>query len=409
MRSNVRLASGLICLLICLALGLAQAGCGSSGGMNGFINGGNSGGVGGSGGSNTDASSNKDTASGSDAVAASLGCGMAAPADPAPVADNHNYQKFTISVTAATMSSYATSSATSFNRLYYVRLPDNYDPTKPYRVIYLGPGCGAAQDITPTSRKGFPFDTDTIATDAKSNAILVQMEQGFYNPATYNSATCMPNGAGTATTACQYCFDDWADIYASSPIPDAPDKVAMEKAYFDALHKQIESKYCVDKNRQFFTGYSSGGWLAQQLGCWFPDVLRAQGNVTGGLPPVLKANVTGANDYCVQHPIAAFLLHNNPDISNSFQGSVDGAARLFALNGCTGTYAAPPKPTEAIPDGQEEYTITGVPNGNSFRCVRYTTCPASAPIVFCVSTDSQHTDTQAARAVPGFWEFFSGF
>ena len=56
--------------------------------------------------------------------------------------------------------------------------------------------------------------------------------------------------------------------------------------------RQIESTYCVDKNRQFFTGYSSGGWLAQQLGCWFPDVLRAQGNVTGGLPPVLKTNVT---------------------------------------------------------------------------------------------------------------------
>ena len=130
--------------------------------------------------------------------------------------------------------------------------------------------------------------------------------------------------------------------------------------------------------------------------------------MTGGLPPVLKSNVTGANDYCVQHPIAAFLIHNNPDASNSFQGSVDGASRLFALNGCSGTFAPPPKPTEAIPDGQEEYTITGVPNTNAFRCVRYTTCPASAPIVFCVSTDSQHTDTQASRAVPGLLGVFLG-
>ncbi len=185
MRSHARMVSG----MICLAFGLAAAGCKSSDGMGGFINGGATGSTGGSGGSNNDdASSNKDTASGSDAVAASPGCGMAAPTDPPQVADNHNYQKFTISVTAATMSSYATSAAASFDRIYYVRLPDNYDPSKPYRVIYLGPGCGAAQDISPTSRKGFPFDTDTIATDAKSNAILVQMEQGFYNPATYNSA-----------------------------------------------------------------------------------------------------------------------------------------------------------------------------------------------------------------------------
>jgi len=408
MRSHARLALG----MVCLAFGLAPLGCKSSGGMTGFITAGASGSLGGSGGSNTDGSTKTDVGSGNDAVAASPGCGLPAPTDPPQVADNHNYQEFTISVTAATMSSYATSAATAVNRLYYVRLPDNYDPSKPYRVIYLGPGCGAAQDITPMSRKGFPFDTDTIATDAKSNAILVQMEQGFYNPASYNSASCVPNGTGTSSTACQYCFDDWADISASSPIPDAPDKVAMEKAYFDALHKQIEATYCVDKNRQFFTGYSSGGWLAQQLGCWFPDVLRAQGNVTGGLPPVLVTNTIamGApNDYCVQHPIAAFLIHNNPDASNAFQGSENGAQRLFALNGCTGTFADPPKPTDAIPDGQEEYTITGVPNTNSFRCVRYTTCPADAPIIFCVSTDSAHTDTQASRAVPGFWEFFSQF
>jgi hypothetical protein len=407
MRSHARLALG----MVCLAFGLAPLGCKSTD-MGGFINGGASGSVGGSGGSNNDAAPKTDVGGGSDAVSASPGCGMAAPTDPPQVADNHNYQEFTISVSATTMSSFATSSPSSFNRLYYVRLPDNYDPTKPYRVIYLGPGCGAAQDISPTSRKGLPFDTDSIATDAKSNAILVQMEQGFYNPATYNSTSCVPNGGGTSTTACQYCFDDWADIAAANPIPDSLDKVAMEKAYFDALHKQIEATYCVDKNREFFTGYSSGGWLAQQLGCWFPDVLRAQGNVTGGLPPVLVTNTLGTtapNDYCVQHPIAAFLLHNSPDQSNAFQGSVNGAQRLFALNGCTGSFSAPPTPTQAIPDGLEEYTITGVPNTNSFRCVRYTTCPADAPIVFCVSTDSLHTDTQAVRAVPGFWEFFSQF
>ncbi len=390
---------------------LSAAAC-SSGKMGGFINAGSSGSTGGNGGAgNSDASMINDATHTGDAVSASLGCGMAAPTDPPQVADNHNYQKFTISVTAAAASSYATSSATAVDRIYYVRLPDNYDPGKPYRVIYLGPGCGAAQDISPTARKGYPFDTDTTATDAKSNAILVQMEQGFYNPATYNSANCVANGGGTSSSACQYCFDDWAFVTATSPIPDAPDKMAMEKAYFDALHKEIEAKYCVDKNRQFFTGYSSGGWVAQQLGCWFPDVLRAQGNVTGGLPPVLKTNVTGPNDYCVQHPIGAFLIHNNPDASNSFQGSVDGAARLFALNGCTGTFSAPPVPssTAALPDGLEEYNITGVANTGTFRCYRYSTCPADAPIVFCVSTDSLHTDTQAPRAVPGFWEFFSTF
>ena len=393
--------------LICLAPFFVNLACNSSAGMTGFVGGGGSSGTAGTGGGNNDASTVVDTGGGSDAIAASTGCGMPAPGDPAPVAANHNYAEFTLSVTAQAAAVYASQPAMAYDRLFYVRLPDGYDPSKPYKVIYLGPGCGVAQDSSPTMRKGYPFDTDPIATDAKSNAILVQMEQGFYNPAEYNSATCVKGTPATTVNACQYCFDDWASL---SSIPDAADKIAMEKAYFDALHKEIEAKYCVDKNRQFFAGYSSGGWLAQQLGCWFPDVLRAQANVTGGLPPPIKANVAGANDYCVQHPIAAFLIHDSQDVSNRIGGSQDAASRLFALNGCTGTFSVPPVPnsTAPLPDGMEEYTISGVANTGVFRCYKYTTCPVATPMVFCVSTDSQHGD-QSARAVPAFWEFFSSF
>jgi hypothetical protein len=198
-------------------------------------------------------------------------------------------------------------------------------------------------------------------------------------------------------------------------IPDGPSgAVAMEKAYFDALHKAVEANYCVDKDRQFYAGYSSGGWMAQQLGCWFPDVLRAQANVTGGIPPIIRDNASGANDYCVKHKIAAFLIHNNPDMSNGFQGSVDAARRLYALNGCTGAIPGgtigPPLPnsTTPLPAGLAVYTIGAVPNNASFRCYQYTSCPADYPMVFCVSTDRSHLDQQD-RANPAFWEFFSKF
>lgn len=295
----------------------------------------------------------------------------------------------------------------SLNRLYYVRLPANYDPSHAYRVVYLGPGCGQAQD-TMTNRKGLPFESDPIAVSAKTDAILVQLEPGQYNPAEYNPANCRPGNTSGCTTTSAYCFDDWAYL---STIPDGvAGVVAIERAYFDLLHKTIEANYCVDPGHQFYSGYSSGGWLAQQLGCWFPDVLRAQANVTGGLPPPIKANVMGANDYCVKKPIAAFLIHNNPDPSNAFSGSVDSASRLFKLNGCTGTFNQPPLPdsTAALPAGLEAYSVTGVPNTNAFRCFKYSTCPADHPMVFCVSNDSMHND-QAARAVPAFWEFFSKF
>jgi hypothetical protein len=281
--------------------------------------------------------------------------------------------------------------ANATNRLYYVRLPANYDPNKPYRTVYLGKGCGPAQDNDPTMRQVYALET--ASTD---QAILIEMEPGLYNEAEYNS-TCQPPASGVNT--CHYCFDDWASkttIESTEPI---------EHAYFAALHAAVETSFCVDKKREFFAGYSSGGWLAQQLGCWFPDVLRAQGNVTGGLPPPIKSNVAGANDYCVKHPIAAMLIHDYYDGmgasgGNPYVGSVDAASRLFKLNGCTGTFAAPD------PNSTASYTITGYPNSATFKCVQYPTCPVDYPFVFCVSTNQMH-NAQTSAAVPGFWQFFS--
>ena len=330
------------------------------------------------------------------------------------------YGKFSLSITAesALAFSMAPGQNKAVDRQFYVRLPDGYDRTKPYRVIYVGTGCGPTQD-SQTTPKGFQLGSDVAdSTGARTQAIIVQMEPGKYNPAAYNPETCRINNTSGCDASSAYCFDDWASE-AGSPtvnsIPDGPmGTIAMEKAYFDALHKKIESSYCVDKSRQFYAGYSSGGWMAQQLGCWFPDVLRAQANVTGGIPPAINSNATGANDYCVKHPIAAFLIHNNPDPSNGFQGSVDAARRLYKLNGCTGTIPGgtmgPPLPSASgtLPAGLALYTVPGVPNNASFRCYQFTNCPATAPMIFCVSTDAGHQNQQA-RADPAFWDFFSKF
>ena len=160
------------------------------------------------------------------------------------------------------------------DRLYYVRLPPNYDPAKAYRTVYLGPGCGPPQDLVGAS-KVYPMES---ASDP--DAILIAMEQGFYNKAEYNSSSCVDpttlDGGAAGGNLCHYCFDDGAGTTS----PDS-----AEYGYFDRLHKQIENDYCVDTDKQFYAGYSSGGWMAHQLGCQFPDVLRAQASVTGGLPP----------------------------------------------------------------------------------------------------------------------------
>ena len=269
------------------------------------------------------------------------------------------------------------------DRLYYVRLPPNYDPARAYRTIYLGPGCGPPQDSTPTVSKSYLMETES-----DPDAILVAMEQGFYNKAEYNRGDCSDDPASDVSNLCHYCFDDGAGTLCAE---------SVEYGYFDRLHKQVENDFCVDTDRQFFAGYSSGGWMAHQLGCQFPDVLRAQGSVTGGLPEVIR----DGRKTCVDHPIAAFLIHDAQDPSNNYSGSIAALERLLALNKCSGgtTMREAPK---------TPYEITDAPNNVDFNCVRYSGCPAEYPIVFCTSRGKTHDD-QSTAAVPGFWQFFKSF
>jgi hypothetical protein len=268
------------------------------------------------------------------------------------------------------------------DRLYYVRLPPNYDPAKAYRTVYLGPGCGPPQDLVGAT-KVYPMET---ASDP--DAILIALEQGFYNKAEYNSANCVDPAradAGATGQLCHYCFDDGA----ATTSPDS-----VEYGYFDRLHKQIEDDYCVDTSEQFYAGYSSGGWMAHQLGCQFPDVLRAQASVTGGLPPAIH----NGTKICVDHPIAAFLIHDSADPSNPYSGSVTALERLLRLDECHGDKDTAP---------HEAYTIAGMPNSSTFNCVKYNACLANYPVVFCTTLGYNH-DAQSGAAVPGFWQFFKG-
>jgi hypothetical protein len=301
----------------------------------------------------------------------SAGCGKAT-AQPAG-----QYVEFSLTVDCEV--------AIARERLYYVRLPPNYDPRTAYRTVYLGPGCGPPRNLVGGS------NVYQIETVSDPDAILIAMEPGLYNKAEYNSASCTEASTadgGTSSSLCHYCFDDGA----ATTCPDS-----FEYGYFDLLHKQIENAYCVDTDRQFFAGYSSGGWMAHQLGCQFPDVLRAQASVTGGLPSVIRDGIKT----CVDHPVAAFLIHDSMDTSNIYAGSVAALERLLALNHCTGGTTMMTAPTAT-------YTITGVANNANFDCVRYTGCPAAYPIVFCTSRGKAH-DAQASAAVPGFWEFFESF
>jgi poly(3-hydroxybutyrate) depolymerase len=228
------------------------------------------------------------------------------------------------------------------DRTYFVRLPKTYDENKPYSVVYLAPGCGG---ITATN----VFNLYPASGD---NAILVAM---------------MPTSENLG------CFDETIN--------------SREYLFFDALHKQIESTFCVDTARQFYAGFSTGARLGFMLDCAFPDVLRATATVQGALPPLPT---------CKNHPIAGFFLADTQETGNPYQSNVMAAERLLVQNGCTGKATAP----------YDNMTTAALPATTS--CVKYTGCPADYPVVFCTTMGQGHM-TFEPWSDQAFWNFFKQF
>jgi poly(3-hydroxybutyrate) depolymerase len=237
------------------------------------------------------------------------------------------------------------------DRSYYVKLPPDYDLSKPLRVIYLGTGCNG------DGRTSYAFDK----VDG-GGAILIGL-----NP-------LQAQTVGGTNVAGKPCFDD--QVANSIEIP-----------FFDALHKQVENNFCVDKTRQFWAGYSSGSWMANIVGCAFADVVRAVAGTSGGLPalPACKG------------PIAQMFIHDMMDMGNNYSGSVSARQRTLSIDQCNGTATAPydPGPGATIPNAMSQ-------------CLKYTGCPAAYPVIFCTTYGQGHS-SQDPLAVGGFWNFFKSF
>jgi hypothetical protein len=171
----------------------------------------------------------------------------------------------------------ATYTAKYTNRIYWVRLPESYDPDHAYPTVLLGPGCGASGQA--------PIP---LQQASKDEAILVGL-----------------NGIDN-------CFNkDAADT------PEGP--------YFDETLKNVEAELCVDKSRIFVAGFSSGSWLTSYLGCTRAGTIKAQASVAGGLPPVPAC----------QGAIPAMYVSDTDDNKNSPTTVMMALERVRVANGCS--------------------------------------------------------------------------
>jgi polyhydroxybutyrate depolymerase len=217
-----------------------------------------------------------------------------------------------------------TMTVANVEREYFVFLPKTYDPMRAYRTVFLFHGCGGKDNNVP------------IANVSKEEAIVI-------------------HGSSVGD-----CWDTG--------------KTSNDITFFDDMVKAAETDYCVDKSRIFGAGYSSGSWLMNLLGCARGNVLRAQANVSGGVPGLPA---------CVGQ-VAGIFIHDVDDMTNVIAGGITARDRLLKTNMCTMT---------TMPD-------TPAP------CVRYQGCAPGYPVDWCQTSGKKH-DRQDGLAAPAFWGFFS--
>lgn len=285
----------------------------------------------------------------------SSGCGKALPANQVKTiaGSRTGYTEYNLKQTGDSINGIHQEKAV--NRQFWVRVPADYDPNKAYRVVYIYQGCSANANEGNTAT--YP---------------LFNENQGGTEQAVYVAVSLPPNHPNNN------CYDNRAGVDS------------QEWEAFQMFHDKVESLYCVDNNRIFVSGYSSGGWISNMFSCYFGGIpepprkflpkyaVRGRAATSGGLIPDNMPMCNG--------PVAALYLHDAGDTVNLIAGSKLGLDNTLQQNKCKGSQTAPwPGMTDV--------------------CVQYTDCPKEYPVVFCTTNGQGHND-QSNRAIPGFKKFF---
>ena len=292
------------------AMPLPVAGGGNS---SGSIQGGNAGAAG----ATTDPSPNVGGQPANNAAWPSLGC------DRPALQVAGAWQLYSVHVTGATLD--PTFTVAEHDRAYGVWLPKGYDPSQPYRTVYLA-HCGS---------NGTGDSRYTSTTEGDPNVIYVGLASGTPN---------------------------FNDCYDNSGLQ------STEWEYFGLVAGEVEGAFCVDKNAELVAGQGLGGTLANMLGCYFSGIdpartfgpnisVRAQYAVVAPLPKNLPA---------CGGPVAGLWLHDPGEylpIADS-RASLD---RVLTQNGCA----------DSVTTDWGTGSIAGI------GCKKYLGCPAEYPVVFC--------------------------
>ena len=222
------------------------------------------------------------------------GCGKPLPAKQPPTIPGkpNGYTPYTVMGTGATLAGPVPAKAGP--RTFWVRVPPTTIPT------------------TSTASSTSVRAAAATTSRTRQTCQLFSEPQGGTEEAIYVALDIPTDMAN------QDCYDN----------SDGPSSQEWEA--FELFHTFVDSNYCVDNDRIYVSGYSTGGWLANMWGCYFAgDGQRPWNGVPGGdsaaAPPPRRAgsrpqyhirgqaSVSGgepANNPPCNGPVAAIWIHD---------------------------------------------------------------------------------------------------
>jgi poly(3-hydroxybutyrate) depolymerase len=251
-----------------------------------------------------------------------------------------------------------TISVSSKDRTYNLKVPDDYDNSKPYRLMLsYHPMGGTADQVSGTSM-GKPF-------------------YGQWDLA----------GGSTIFVAPQGTSNQWANSNG------------VDVEFSRQLIAKLEDEFCIDKTRIFCEGFSMGGSMSYAMACAMGDTIRA-----------VAAHSGGPMSGCVKHdkPVAYFMTHGTKDSVCTYPGYGVPEMQDFAkTNGCTDP--DPKLAKDAFAEAMPDPTDT---SGKTPICIDFKGCKEGYPVRACIFV-GDHTPTPGGSTtswVPAeTWKFISQF
>lgn len=233
------------------------------------------------------------------------------------------------------------------SRKYILRVPDGYDNSHPYRLVFAFAESGSSA-MSVASRNYF-----TLATLDSKNTIFVAPDAA--------------NGAGS-----------WSK---------------SDVDLTDAILAQLEADLCIDKSRLFATGFSFGGAMSIALACTRADVFRAVAFFSG-------ADLTGSCPATLTKPIAYYASQASQDSTGTPMPSSGKIkqAEFAAVNGCM------PEPSATtFPSAGKPHTCTDYKGCSAGHPTKY--CVFDGPHGWEPKDPGQTTSWNAPEA----WKFITQF